>query len=131
MSRTRRRPQDEAPPAENCMELEFETDDEARPPAHRGPSSLLVCACLAVPLSSLRLPSRSVSVSFSVVSVSLRLHLSLALLLAPSMRGNTSAQPSHLDAGFPSLMSTSRRPPLRAVLARASSVTKRLGQLIV
>ena len=35
VSRTRRLAQDEAPPAENCMELEFETDDEARPPSPR------------------------------------------------------------------------------------------------
>ena len=83
VSRPRRRPQDEAPPAENYMELEFETDDEARPPAHCGPPSLLVCACLAVPLCALffaSLPSSpSASVSVSVVSVSLRLRLSLSL----------------------------------------------------
>ena len=55
VSRPRRRPQDEAPPAENCMELEFETDDEARPIPAAHPASLYVPGSLS---PSLQTPTR-------------------------------------------------------------------------
>ena len=89
VSRPHRRPQDEAPPAENCMELEFETDDEARPPnlSDSQPPCMCVYCCPSLFFASL--PSRSsvsVSVSVSVVSVSLRLRLSLFLALSSSAR---------------------------------------------
>ena len=50
VSRPRCRPQDEAPPAENCMELEFETDDEARPIPAAHPASLYVPGSLSLSL---------------------------------------------------------------------------------
>ena len=78
VSRPRRLAQDEAPPAENCMELEFETDDEARHPPQspcvrvsRCPSSMLLSPPDPRSRSrSLSTLCRSVCVSISSSSLS-------------------------------------------------------------
>ena len=84
VSRTRRRSQDEAPPAENCMELEFETDDEARPIPVDHPASLYVPGSLS--LSLLFSPLQVLCLGLCLCRLCLSVCISLSLFLAPSTR---------------------------------------------